>query len=256
MATDSTTALNCVCRCPARMKSFCWAACCIFWRRAIDRVSISNSASIPCSFKQGYNHPLPQRLAFVAEFVLLTATTSQAGLAGRGQVFGSYSLPPCVIGDDGFVESALSSTATATLVPTTALDNPSSLKLSCNLSPNSSSFWVWLASRCRHPLLERWYFTQCPSPPGCFSGTSQWPCFSLNSFSSLSRDSHDLTTTVYRKIGSFQYRDSMFLDSFIWVMLSRFGDIWIGCTYIYTSDWSGSCSEEGPLFAGSPSRPL
>ena len=31
-------------------------------------------------------------------------------------------------------------------------------------------------------------------------------------------------------------------------MLSRFGDIWIGCTYIYTSDWSGSCSEEGPLF--------
>ena len=32
------------------------------------------------------------------------------------------------------------------------------------------------------------------------------------------------------------------------VMLSRFGDIWIDSTYIYTSDWSGSYSEEGPLF--------
>ena len=30
-------------------------------------------------------------------------------------------------------------------------------------------------------------------------------------------------------------------------MLSSFGDIWIGCTYIFTSDWRGSCSEEGPL---------
>ena len=40
------------------------------------------------------------------------------------------------------------------------------------------------------------------------------------------------------------------------VMLSRFGDIWIDCTYIYTSDWSGSCSEEGPLFEGSLPRPL
>ena len=40
------------------------------------------------------------------------------------------------------------------------------------------------------------------------------------------------------------------------VMLSRFGDIWIGCTYIYTSDWSGSCSEEGPLFRSTLPRPL
>ena len=36
------------------------------------------------------------------------------------------------------------------------------------------------------------------------------------------------------------------------VMLSRFGDIWIYCTYTHTSDWSGSCSEEGPLFEGAP----
>ena len=27
-----------------------------------------------------------------------------------------------------------------------------------------------------------------------------------------------------------------------------FGDIYIYCTYIYTSNWSGSYSEEGPLF--------
>ena len=40
------------------------------------------------------------------------------------------------------------------------------------------------------------------------------------------------------------------------VMLSSFGDIFIGCTYIYTSDWSGSCSEEGPFLEGSPQRPL
>ena len=41
-------------------------------------------------------------------------------------------------------------------------------------------------------------------------------------------------------------------------MLSRFGDIWIGCTHIYTSDWSGSCSEEGPLFGGvgAPAPPI
>ena len=39
-------------------------------------------------------------------------------------------------------------------------------------------------------------------------------------------------------------------------MLSRFGDIWIDCTYIYTSDWGGSCSEEGPLFGGASPRPL
>ena len=39
-------------------------------------------------------------------------------------------------------------------------------------------------------------------------------------------------------------------------MLSRFGDIWIDCTYIHTSDWSGSCSEEDPLFTGAHPRPL
>ena len=39
-------------------------------------------------------------------------------------------------------------------------------------------------------------------------------------------------------------------------MLSRFRDIWISSTYIYTSDWSGSCSEEGPLFEGALPRPL
>ena len=39
-------------------------------------------------------------------------------------------------------------------------------------------------------------------------------------------------------------------------MLNSFGDVWIGRTYIHTSDWSGSCSEEGPLFGGSPPRPL
>ena len=38
------------------------------------------------------------------------------------------------------------------------------------------------------------------------------------------------------------------------VVLSIFGEIWIGCMYIYTSDWSGSCSEEGPLFEGAPHR--
>ena len=40
------------------------------------------------------------------------------------------------------------------------------------------------------------------------------------------------------------------------VMLSIFGDIWIDCTYIHTSDWSGSCSEEGPLFEKAPPRSL
>ena len=39
------------------------------------------------------------------------------------------------------------------------------------------------------------------------------------------------------------------------VMLSRFNDIWIDCTYIHTSDWSGSCSEEGPLFGDVSPRP-
>ena len=39
-------------------------------------------------------------------------------------------------------------------------------------------------------------------------------------------------------------------------MLSRFGDIWIDCTYIHTSDLSGSCSEEGPLFEGAAPCPL
>ena len=39
-------------------------------------------------------------------------------------------------------------------------------------------------------------------------------------------------------------------------MLSRFGDIWIGYKYIYTSDWSGSCSEEGPLLRSALPRPL
>ena len=33
-------------------------------------------------------------------------------------------------------------------------------------------------------------------------------------------------------------------------------DIWIDCTYIHTSDWSGSCSEEGILFEGALPRPL
>ena len=37
-------------------------------------------------------------------------------------------------------------------------------------------------------------------------------------------------------------------------MLSSFGDICMLCTYIYTSDWSGSCSEEGPLFEGETLR--
>ena len=40
------------------------------------------------------------------------------------------------------------------------------------------------------------------------------------------------------------------------VILSIFGDIWIDCTYIYTSDWSRSCSEEGPLFEGASPRSL
>ena len=40
------------------------------------------------------------------------------------------------------------------------------------------------------------------------------------------------------------------------MMLSRFGDIWIGCTYIYTSELSGSCSEEVPLFRGALPRSL
>ena len=33
-------------------------------------------------------------------------------------------------------------------------------------------------------------------------------------------------------------------------MLTIFGDVWKGCTsiYIHISDWSRSCSEEGPLF--------
>ena len=39
-------------------------------------------------------------------------------------------------------------------------------------------------------------------------------------------------------------------------MLSMFGDILIDCTYIHTSDWSGSCSEEGPLFEGVSLRAL
>ena len=38
-------------------------------------------------------------------------------------------------------------------------------------------------------------------------------------------------------------------------MLSIFGDIWIDCTYIHTSDCSGSCSEEGPLFRGRLNAP-
>ena len=39
-------------------------------------------------------------------------------------------------------------------------------------------------------------------------------------------------------------------------MLSIVGDIWNGCTYIYTSDWTGSCSEEGLLFEGATPKPL
>ena len=39
-------------------------------------------------------------------------------------------------------------------------------------------------------------------------------------------------------------------------MLSKFGDIWIGSAYIYTSIWSGSCSEEGPLFRSASPRSL
>ena len=32
------------------------------------------------------------------------------------------------------------------------------------------------------------------------------------------------------------------------MIMSIFCDIWIDYTYIYTSDWSEFCSEEGPLF--------
>ena len=38
------------------------------------------------------------------------------------------------------------------------------------------------------------------------------------------------------------------------VILNIFDDIYIDCTYIYPSDWSGSCSEEGPVFEGAPPR--
>ena len=30
-------------------------------------------------------------------------------------------------------------------------------------------------------------------------------------------------------------------------IMSRFGDVWIGCTYIDSSDSSGSCSDEAPF---------
>ena len=40
------------------------------------------------------------------------------------------------------------------------------------------------------------------------------------------------------------------------MILSIFGDIWMDCIYIYTSGWSGSCSEEGPLFEDASSRLL
>ena len=40
------------------------------------------------------------------------------------------------------------------------------------------------------------------------------------------------------------------------VMLSRFGDIWMGFTCIDTSEWSGSCSEEGLLFESALPRLL
>ena len=35
-----------------------------------------------------------------------------------------------------------------------------------------------------------------------------------------------------------------------------FGDDWINCTYIHTSNWNRSCCEEGPLCWDKPSRPL
>ena len=40
------------------------------------------------------------------------------------------------------------------------------------------------------------------------------------------------------------------------VNMSNFGDFWMICTYIHTSDLRRSCSEEGPLFEGASSRPL
>ena len=52
-----------------------------------------------------------------------------------------------------------------------------------------------------------------------------------------------------------QYQNVRYLGEQL-VMLSRFGDIWIDYTYIYGSDLSGSCSEEGPLFESAHTRPL
>ena len=40
------------------------------------------------------------------------------------------------------------------------------------------------------------------------------------------------------------------------VILGTFCDIWMRCTHVYTSDWSGSCSEEGPLVEDAPSHLL